>query len=76
LQSIAPQSPKNSITSQLGPEHSKHFTAAVTWQGVELGRGEGPSKKEAHFAAALDSLQRESWKALEVKPDGAEEGAQ
>jgi ribonuclease-3 len=76
LQSIAPQSPKYSITSQLGPEHSKHFTAAVTWQGVELGRGEGPSKKEAHFAAALDSLQRESWKALEVKPDGAEEGAQ
>jgi len=36
----------------------------VIWQGMELGRGEGPSKKEAHFAAALDSLQRETWKMI------------
>jgi ribonuclease-3 len=62
LQSIAPQSPKYSITSQAGPEHSKQFTAVVMWQGIELGRGIGPSKKEAHTAAALDALQRESWK--------------
>lgn len=71
LQSIAPQSPRYSITSQVGPEHSKDFTAVVTWQGLELGRGHGPSKKDAHFAAALDSLQRESWKLLEAKHDGA-----
>ena len=69
LQSIAPQSPKYSITSQLGPEHSKEFTAVVTWQGRELGRGHGPSKKDAHFAAALDSLQRESWKNEEPHPE-------
>jgi ribonuclease III len=68
LQSIAPQSPKYMITKQIGPEHSKQFTAVVLWQGRELGRGEGPSKKEAHIAAALDSLQRETWK--EVKPEG------
>ena len=71
LQSIAPQSPKYSITSQVGPEHSKRFTAVVTWQGIELGRGEGPSKKDAHFAAALDCLQRESWKTLAGQVDGS-----
>jgi ribonuclease-3 len=69
LQSLAPQSPKYSITSQIGPEHSKNFTAIVTWQGRELGRGEGPSKKDAHIAAAIDSLQRESWKTVETAPD-------
>jgi len=64
LQSLAPQSPKYAIASQAGPEHSKQFTAIVTWLGTELGRGLGPSKKEAHIAAALDSLQRESWKTV------------
>jgi ribonuclease-3 len=73
LQSLAPQSPKYSITSQIGPEHSKQFTAVVTWQGRELGRGEGPSKKDAHIAAALDSLQRETWKLVENSGDGASE---
>jgi ribonuclease-3 len=71
LQSLAPQSPKYSIASQVGPEHSKEFTAVVTWQGNELGRGQGASKKEAHIAAALDSLQRESWKSVSQNPDSA-----
>jgi ribonuclease-3 len=73
LQSIAPQSPKYSIAAQAGPEHSKEFTAVVTWQGKELGRGQGASKKEAHIAAALDSLQRESWKSAAQNQDGASE---
>jgi ribonuclease-3 len=73
LQSIAPQSPKYSIASQVGPEHSKKFTAVVTWLGCELGRGEGPSKKEAHIAAALDSLQRETWKATPASNDAPSE---
>jgi ribonuclease-3 len=73
LQSITPHSPKYSITSQAGPEHSKQFTAVVTWQGIELGRGLGPSKKDAHIAAAIDSLQRESWKLLAGDRDGASE---
>jgi len=71
LQSIAPQSPKYSITSQTGPEHSKQFTAIVMWQGLELGRGLGASKKDAHIAAAMDSLQRESWKLAAEEPDEA-----
>jgi ribonuclease-3 len=73
LQSIAPQSPKYTIAAQAGPEHLKEFTAVVTWQGKELGRGQGASKKEAHIAAALDSLQRESWKSAAQNQDGASE---
>lgn len=71
LQSIAPQSPKYSITAQMGPEHSKQFTAVVMWQGRELGRGQGLSKKDAHIAAALDSLQRETWKQAAESPETA-----
>lgn len=62
LQAIAPQSPEYSIIEQSGPEHLKSFVARVEWRSVELGVGEGNSKKEAHIAAALDALQREVWK--------------
>ena len=72
LQSIAPMSPKYSIASQVGPEHSKQFTAVVTWEGTELGRGQGASKKDAHIAAALDCLQRETWRDL-VEMRGCEQ---
>lgn len=61
LQAITPVSPVYSITAQSGPEHSKHFVAIVKWRGVELGRGAGRSKKEAHSAAALNALERSSW---------------
>lgn len=63
LQAIAPRSPHYAIIGQSGPEHQKQFIAVVKWNGVELGSGEGRSKKEAHIAAALDALTRESWKA-------------
>lgn len=80
LQSIAPQSPHYSITAQSGPEHQKSFVAVVEWNGMELGRGEGHSKKEAHIAAALDALMRESWKeapaTAEPKPGWENESAQ
>lgn len=61
LQSITPLSPQYFITAQSGPEHHKHFGAVVRWNGLELGRGEGNSKKEAHTAAAIDALHREIW---------------
>ncbi len=62
LQALTPQSPQYVITSQSGPEHQKQFVAVVKWNGIELGRGEGHSKKEAHTAAAIDALNREEWK--------------
>src|SRR5215210_1632755 len=76
LQSIAPQSPYYTITGQSGPEHQKDFVAVVKWNGLELGRGEGRSKKEAHIAAAMDALQRESWKSYLAETAAVSEPAQ
>jgi len=42
-----------------GPDHAKHFFAAVTVGGLERGRGHGRSKKQAEQAAA-----KAAWEAL------------
>ncbi len=63
LQSISPVSPTYPIIHQSGPEHQKSFIAKIVWEGTELGRGEGRSKKEAETAAARDALARELWQA-------------
>lgn len=39
-----------------GPEHRRRFTAIVTLEGRELGRGEGLNKKAAEIAAAEAAL--------------------
>jgi ribonuclease III len=39
-----------------GPDHAKVFAATVTVEGVEVGRGEGRSKKEAEQEAARHAL--------------------
>ncbi|MCI6285191.1 ribonuclease III [Selenomonas sp.] len=41
-----------------GPDHCKHYVFAVTVNGKEQGRGEGPSKKEAEQGAAKAALAR------------------
>lgn len=41
-----------------GPSHDKHFVAAVYFEGEELGRGEGRSKKEAETNAARSALEK------------------
>ncbi len=61
LQSIAPNAPDYELLSQSGPEHSKHFVCRVMWNGQELGRGEGLSKKEAQVAAAVSALEQRPW---------------
>ena len=45
--------------SESGPDHAKSFVAAVKLAGVERGRGEGRSKKQAEQAAA-----QQAWEAL------------
>lgn len=62
LQAISPVSPTYPIIDQSGPEHQKRFVAKIVWDGLELGQGEGRSKKEAEVAAARDALDRELWK--------------
>lgn len=61
LQSISPTSPNYLIVSESGPEHQKSFTAKVIWLDMELGEGQGHSKKEAETAAAMDALERKLW---------------
>jgi ribonuclease-3 len=45
------------MTGETGPDHCKVFTARVTLNGVEIGAGEGRSKKEAEQAAARRALE-------------------
>lgn len=52
------QTPYYKVLEESGPDHSKIFQIAVLIQQQELGRGQGPSKKEAQQAAASDALTR------------------
>jgi ribonuclease-3 len=65
LQSIAPSSPSYRIVSHEGPDHDKNFVAEVSWENIELGRGEGSSKKEAETSAAENALKKKLWKGQE-----------
>ena len=46
-----------SMIGESGPDHLKHFAAAVSMNGTVIGTGEGHSKKEAEQAAARAALQ-------------------
>ena len=59
LQTEGEQPPVYHCVSETGPAHARIYEVVVEWQGRELGRGHGASKKEAetHAAqAALDAL--------------------
>jgi ribonuclease-3 len=47
--------------SQTGPEHSKTFSVRAVWEGVELGKGTGKSKKQAETAAAIEAMRERRW---------------
>lgn len=40
-----------------GPDHDRRFTAVVSVNGHDYGRGEGRSKKQAEQAAAMEALE-------------------
>ena len=56
--------------SEKGPDHAKQFLAVVHMNGVEWGRGEGRSKKQAEQAAAAST-----WKTLDSGVVSAATGA-
>lgn len=61
LQSLSPQSPAYEVVSETGPDHQKEFVCRVLWEGHELGRGTGQSKKQAEINAAALALQERRW---------------
>lgn len=56
LQANSVEAPRYEMTATSGPDHDRHFECAVFHQDVELGRGQGKSKKEAEGQAALAAL--------------------
>jgi ribonuclease-3 len=63
LQALSPQSPAYEVLSETGPDHHKQFVCRVSWEGREIGRGTGQSKKQAEINAASDALQDRKWEA-------------
>jgi ribonuclease-3 len=61
LQSISPRSPVYEVISESGPEHAKTFVVQAVWEGIVLGKGSGPSKKQAETAAAIEAMRLKSW---------------
>jgi ribonuclease-3 len=59
LQAEGEHPPAYRCLSETGPAHARIYEVVVEWQGRELGRGQGNSKKEAETRAAeaaLDAL--------------------
>jgi len=71
LQAITPQSPIYEVVEQFGPEHMKQFISRILWNGRELSRGMGHSKKDAEVQAARKAIETTAW-AEEIKPEDEE----
>ncbi len=50
--------PRYRVLAAEGPDHERVFRVCVTFDGKDLGRGEGPNKKAAEQLAARDALER------------------
>ncbi len=50
--------PRYRVLAAEGPDHERVFKVCVTFNGKDLGRGEGPNKKAAEQLAAHDALDR------------------
>ena len=57
LQAEGDHPPAYCCVSETGPAHARVYEVVVEWQGRELGRGEGASKKEAETRAAQTALE-------------------
>jgi len=49
--------PTYEVVGERGPDHMKEFVVVALVDGVERGRGQGPSKKAAEQAAAREALE-------------------
>ena len=58
LQGQSPEAPQYELVCISGPDHDREFECVVTHSGVELGRGNGKSKKAAQSEAATAALKK------------------
>ncbi len=58
IQAKVKQSPVYQVLKEIGPDHNKTFTIAVSINGQIRGRGVGKSKQEAEQKAARDALEK------------------
>ena len=56
LQAHSTKGPIYRVVHESGPDHSKHFECVVEWEGRQIGRGNGSSKKQAETVAAESAL--------------------
>lgn len=66
LQAITPHSPVYEVVEQFGPEHMKQFVSRIIWEGRELARGSGRSKKDAEVQAARKAIELKAWETSSV----------
>jgi len=64
LQTYKGQGPRYHVEEEAGPDHDKRYLVSVEWRNIELGRGEGTSKKSAEANAAADALKNKLWTAI------------
>ena len=57
LQAEGDHPPAYRCVAETGPAHARVYEVVVEWQGRELGRGQGASKKEAETRAAQAALE-------------------
>lgn len=67
LQAVTPRSPIYEVVEQFGPEHMKQFISRIVWEGAELARGSGRSKKDAEVQAARKAIELRSWETLSIQ---------
>jgi ribonuclease-3 len=68
LQALGGQPPEYRVLETSGPDHARHFSVAAWWGNVELGKGEGGSKREAEVHAASEALEARRWLADPSRP--------
>ena len=56
LQAHSANGPSYRVVLESGPDHRTYFEMVVEWEGREIGRGNGSSKKQAETAAAEAAL--------------------
>lgn len=56
IQARGPHGVSYKLLSQSGPSHQPRFVSAALCNGIQLGQGEGGSKKESEMAAAAAAL--------------------